>query len=135
MAPCLRIRHVVKTDRSDTHELIQAICGIKPDGSHWSLTQDEAISQIEDGIAVFYVERAGGRRFEVIVAMDSCPQIPQNGRGWRTAGRTSLSTELPEPRGRNKSSICEALDVEAWADTTHRPYSRRVQRLVNRTKT
>src|SRR5207249_7097932 len=103
MAPCLRVRHVVKTDRSDTHELIQAICGIKPDGCHWSLTQDEAISQIEDGIAVFYVERAGGRRFEVIVAMDSCPQIPQNGRGWRTAGQTSLSTELPEPRGRNRS--------------------------------
>ncbi len=25
MAPCLRVRHVVKTDRSDTHELIQAI--------------------------------------------------------------------------------------------------------------
>src|SRR2546429_4216974 len=71
-----------------------------------------SISQIEDGIAVFYVERAGGRRFEVIVAMDSCPQIPQNGRGWRTAGQTSLSTELPEPRGRNKSSICEGWTLK-----------------------
>jgi Protein of unknown function (DUF3892) len=70
MARYLRIRHVVRTDRLSAHEQIQAICGIKPDGSHWSLTQDEAISQIEDGIAVFYVERAGGRRFEVTVAMD-----------------------------------------------------------------
>jgi hypothetical protein len=71
MARYLRIRHVVKTDRLSAHEQIQAICGIKPDGSHWSLTQDEAISQIEDGTSVFYVERAGGRRrFDVIVGMD-----------------------------------------------------------------
>jgi len=70
MARYLRIRHVVKTDRPSAHEQIQAICGIKLDGSHWSLTQGEAVSQIEDGIAVFYVERAGGRRFEVVVAMD-----------------------------------------------------------------
>jgi hypothetical protein len=70
MARYLRIRHVVKTDRPSAHEQIQAICGIKPDGSHWSLTQEEAISQIEDGIAAFYLERAGGGRFDVAVAMD-----------------------------------------------------------------
>ena len=70
MARYLRIRHVVKTDRPSAHQQIQAICGIKPDGSHWSLTQEEAISQIEDGIAAFYLERAGGRRFDVAVAMD-----------------------------------------------------------------
>src|SRR5207244_11809718 len=102
MAPCLRVRHVVKTDRSDTHELIQANCGIKPDGCHWSLTQDEAISQIEDGIAVLYVERAGGRPCEVSVCMDTCSQIPHNDRGWRTAGQTSTCSELPEPREQNK---------------------------------
>jgi Protein of unknown function (DUF3892) len=70
MARYLRIRRVVKTDRTNAHEQIQAICGIKPDGSHWSLAQDEAISQVEDGTSIFYVERAGGRRLEVIVAMD-----------------------------------------------------------------
>lgn len=70
MARYLRIRHVVRTDRPSAHEQIQAICGIKPDGSHWSLTQDEAISQVEDGVSVFYVERPGGRRLDVIVAMD-----------------------------------------------------------------
>src|SRR6266576_1850111 len=64
MARYLRIRQVVKTERPSAHEQIQAICGIKADGSHWSLTQDE------DGISLFYVERAGGRRFDVIVAMD-----------------------------------------------------------------
>jgi hypothetical protein len=70
MARHLRIRHVVRTDRPGAHEQIQAICGIKPDGSHWSLTQNEAISQVEEGTSIFYVERAGGRRFDVIVAMD-----------------------------------------------------------------
>ncbi len=70
MARYLRIRQVVKTERPSAHEQIQAICGIKADGSHWSLTQDEAIAQAEDGISLFYVERAGGRRFDVIVAMD-----------------------------------------------------------------
>jgi Protein of unknown function (DUF3892) len=59
-----------RQDRPSAHEQIQAICGIKPDGSHWSLTQDEAISQVEDGVSVFYVERPGGRRIDVIVAMD-----------------------------------------------------------------
>ena len=71
MARYFRVRHVVKTDRLSAHEQIQAICGIKADGSHWSLTQDEAIREIEDGISLFYVERGGGRRrFDVIVAMD-----------------------------------------------------------------
>ena len=59
-----------RQDRPSAQEQIQAICGIKPDGSHWSLTQDEAISQVEDGICLFYVERPGGRRLDVIVAMD-----------------------------------------------------------------
>lgn len=71
MARYLHIRYVVKTDRTNAHEQIQAICGNKPDGSHWSLTQDEAIAEVEDGISIFYVERGGGRRrFDVVVAMD-----------------------------------------------------------------
>ena len=48
MARYLRIRQVVKTEHPSehpsAHEQIQSICGIKPDGSHWSLTQDEAIA-------------------------------------------------------------------------------------------
>ena len=68
MARYLRIRNVVKADRPNAHEQIQAICGIKPDGSHWSLTQDEAIAEIADGISLFYVERGGGRR-----RLPTCP--------------------------------------------------------------
>jgi hypothetical protein len=69
MARYLRIRHVVKTERPSAHERVDAICGVKSDGSHWTLTQDNAVSEIEDGISRFYIERAG-KRFDVILAMD-----------------------------------------------------------------
>jgi len=70
MARYLRIRHVVKSDRTGVHELISAICGLNLDGTHWTLTQEEAVSQIEDRISEFYIEGDRGKRFEVIVAMD-----------------------------------------------------------------
>ena len=70
MARYLRIRSIVKTDRTSAHERIQAICGLKPDGTHWTLTQGSAVSEIEDGLSKFYFERVGGRRFDVVLAMD-----------------------------------------------------------------
>ena len=70
MARYLRIRHVVKSDRTGAHELISAVCGLNLDGTHWTLTQEEAVSQIEDRTSVFYIEGPRGKRFEVIVAMD-----------------------------------------------------------------
>ena len=42
--------------------------GAKQDGSHWKLTQDKAISSILDGTYVFYIEKPGGLRLDVIVA-------------------------------------------------------------------
>ena len=95
MARYLRIRQVVKTERPSAHEQIQAICGIKADGSHWSLTQDEAIAQAEDGISLFYVERAGGRRFDVIVAMD--------------LHATNTSKRSRMENSRTNFSICQAV--------------------------
>ena len=71
MARHLRIRCVVKTDRTRVHECIRAIGGINVDGSRWTLTQDKAILQIEDGTSVFYIERPRDQRFDVIVAMDA----------------------------------------------------------------
>ena len=44
--------------------------GVKPDGSHWKLTQDKAISEIEDGTRVFYIEMPAGHRIEVVVAVN-----------------------------------------------------------------
>lgn len=76
MARCLRIRSIVKTDRTSAHERIGAICGVKRDGSHWTLTQHQAISEIEDGISMFYIERAG-KRFDVVLAMDVHTDTPK----------------------------------------------------------
>ena len=69
MARYLRIRSIIRTDRTSAYERIGAICGVKRDGSHWTLTQDQAVSEIEDGISMFYIERAG-KRFDVVLGMD-----------------------------------------------------------------
>jgi len=61
----------VKTDRTSAHERIHSVCGVKPDESHWKLTQDKAISDIEDGTCVFYIERPTGHRIDVIVAVSA----------------------------------------------------------------
>jgi Protein of unknown function (DUF3892) len=68
MAQYLHIRCVVRTNRTSAHERIHSVGGVKPDGSHWLLTQDKAISYIQDGTYVFYVEKAGGHRVDVVVA-------------------------------------------------------------------
>lgn len=69
MARHLRIRYIVTTDRPGA-ELIHAICGVNADGTHWTLTQARAISQIEDRISKFYIESSRGQRLDVVVAMD-----------------------------------------------------------------
>jgi len=43
----------------------------KPDGSRWIMTQDKAISYIQDGTYVFYIEKTGGHRLDVIVATNA----------------------------------------------------------------
>jgi hypothetical protein len=70
MARHLHLRCIIKTDRTSAHERIRAVGGVNPDGSRWTLTQEKAISQIEDGTSVFYIEKPGGQRVDVIVAMD-----------------------------------------------------------------
>jgi len=70
MARYLRIRCIVKTARTGAHERINAICGLTPDGSHWTLTHKDAVSQVENGICRFYIERPRDQRSDVIVAMD-----------------------------------------------------------------
>ncbi len=70
MARYLRIRCIVKTDRTGAHERISAICGLTPDGSHWTLTHEDAVSQVENGDCRFYIERPRDHRYDVIVAMD-----------------------------------------------------------------
>jgi Protein of unknown function (DUF3892) len=68
MAQYLRIRCIIKTDRTSAHERIHSVGGVKPDGSRWKLTQDKTISCIEDGTHVFYIESPVGHRIDVMVA-------------------------------------------------------------------
>ena len=68
MAQYLHVRCVGKTDRTSAHERIHSVGGVKPDGSPWIMTQDKAISYIEDGTYVFYIEKTGELRLDVIVA-------------------------------------------------------------------
>ena len=68
MAQYFHIRCVVRTDKANAHERIHSVGGVKPDGSRWKLTQDKAISYIQDGTYAFYMEKPGGHRLDVIVA-------------------------------------------------------------------
>src|SRR5438045_1293074 len=70
MARYLRIRCIVKTERTGAHERIGAICALTPDGSHWTLTHEDAVSQVENGDCRFYIERPRDQRYDVIVATD-----------------------------------------------------------------
>ncbi len=59
---------VRRQDRTNAPERIHSGGGVRPDGSHWKLTQDQAISYIQDGTYRFYIEKPGGHRLDVIVA-------------------------------------------------------------------
>jgi hypothetical protein len=71
MAQYLRIRCIVNTDQTSAHERIHSVGGVKPDSSRWNLTQDKAISCIEEGTYVLYIESPVGHRIDVIVAVSA----------------------------------------------------------------
>jgi len=81
----------VKTDRTGAHERIHSVGGVKPDGSHWKLTQDQAISYIEDGTYVFYIERPAGQRIDVIVAVGA-----EGGKSLHKYLKTTADREQPD---------------------------------------
>jgi len=71
MAQYLHVRCIAKTDRTSAHERIHSVSGIEPDGSRWKLSQDKAISYIQDGTYAFYTEKPGGQRLDIIVAISA----------------------------------------------------------------
>ena len=62
-----QVKCINKSDRYNPHERILYIGGINQDGTRWKLSQQEAITGIENGKWKFYVS-AGGRAVWVIIA-------------------------------------------------------------------
>jgi hypothetical protein len=68
MAASYEIKCINKSDHMNPHESITAIGGVNADGSVWKLSQEQAISGIEQGKWSFFVENQN-RAVEVIVAV------------------------------------------------------------------
>lgn len=63
----VEIRCINKSDRLNPHERIINIGGVNPDGAQWKRSQQQAISDIENGTCDYYVSVAG-RTVSVVVA-------------------------------------------------------------------
>lgn len=70
MAVRHQIKCISKSDRNDPHERITHIGSTMPEGGRWKLTQADAITGIESGKWLFWVE-TGGKTVEVIVAVSA----------------------------------------------------------------
>jgi hypothetical protein len=63
----IRVECVTRTDRVSPYHRIRAIGGRRRDGERWRLSEDAAITAIENERATFYVEWPQGRRVDVVV--------------------------------------------------------------------
>jgi Protein of unknown function (DUF3892) len=67
MRQSIRVDCVTRIDRVSPHHRIRAIGGRGRDGEDWRLSEEAAITAIENGRATFYVERPKGHRIDVVV--------------------------------------------------------------------
>ena len=67
MASLVRVMCINKSDRFNPYERILNIGGINPDNTRWKLSQQEAVTYIEQGKYAFYV-MANSVKANVIVA-------------------------------------------------------------------
>jgi hypothetical protein len=63
----LRVDCVVRVDRVSPHHRIRAIGGVGREGDVWRLSEQAAITAIEDRRASFYIESPKGRRVDLVV--------------------------------------------------------------------
>jgi hypothetical protein len=63
----IRVDCVIRTDRVSPHHRIRAVGGRGRDGEPWRLSEEAAITAIENERASFYVERPKGRRVDLKV--------------------------------------------------------------------
>jgi hypothetical protein len=67
MRQSIRVECVVRTDRVSPHHRIRAIGGLSREGDRWRLSEEAAISAIENERATFYLERPKGHRIDLVV--------------------------------------------------------------------
>jgi hypothetical protein len=70
MTARLEIRCINKSDHSNPHERIINVGGLTAEGTHWKLSQTEAIHSIVKDTCLFYVKR-GGNEVNVVIASQS----------------------------------------------------------------
>jgi hypothetical protein len=63
----LRVECVVRTDRVSPHHRIRAIGGRDRDGEPWRLSEDAAMTAIDNERATFWIESPKGHRVDVVV--------------------------------------------------------------------
>ena len=68
MADSLRITCIINSDRYNDYERIFSIGGRNADGTHWRLSQQDAIKGIEEGKWQFHVTGSDGKNVRVVVA-------------------------------------------------------------------
>ena len=85
MTARLEIGCINKSDRSNPHERIINVGGVTAEGTHWKLSQTEAIHYIVQDIYLFYAKR-GGKMDYVVIASQS---------GWKYL-KTTTDGEQPD---------------------------------------
>jgi len=63
----IRVDCVTRTDRVSPHHRIRAIGGHNREGRAWRLSEEAAITAIENDRAVFYIEWPKGHRLDLVV--------------------------------------------------------------------